>query len=127
MFPVAGQLKEYSSWDERPAHPVTGIPADYFWERPDGKREPRWNDAYPKSADPGKCWYSVPEVAQMLGKHPATIRLWLASGALKGYRPGIFGASKPRWMISGADVEAFVRGQTAVAPVPARVTAGGGR
>jgi excisionase family DNA binding protein len=123
-LPSLGVFRDYASHEVRPVHPVTGVAADYYYEDPEGKRHPRWRpgNARPKSADPNKCWYSVTEVAQLLGRHPVTVRGWIKSGALEGHRPRI-GDKQAQWLISGAAVEKFVRGQTVVAPLPARITA----
>jgi excisionase family DNA binding protein len=32
-------------------------------------------------------WYTVKEVAELLGKHEKTVRTWLKEGKLKCYRP----------------------------------------
>lgn len=120
-----GQLRPYKDGEKRHVHPVTGVLADYCRELPSGELEPRWNCAYPKHMNPKLCWYSVDEVAQQLGKSTRTVRIWLRSGALKGRKPHVGGTRNPvargHWMINGAAVEEFLRGQTEVAPLPERL------
>jgi excisionase family DNA binding protein len=47
-------------------------------------------------------------VAARIQAHPVTVRRWLESGRLKGYRPG---GTKLGWRVPESEVERFLRGE----------------
>jgi len=51
---------------------------------------------------------TVGEAAARLRANPETIRVWLRTGKLKGYRPG---GDKIGWRIPAAEVERVLRGE----------------
>jgi hypothetical protein len=120
-------MSEYSGWEDRPRHPVTGAPADYFFEVTrvsDGRYEtlrlPRWRDPFLKNPNPALCWYSVKEVAKLVGKDVQWVR--------KACREQRLPASKPvgskDWFIRGDELLSFMSGQTKLAPIPEPVSEG---
>jgi excisionase family DNA binding protein len=50
--------------------------------------------------------FTVAEVAARLRTSEATVRTWLRSGKLGGYRPG---GDKIGWRISESDLDRFIR------------------
>jgi excisionase family DNA binding protein len=48
---------------------------------------------------------TVRQVARRLGMHEETVRLWLGSGRLRGFRPG---GDRIGWRIAASDLEAFI-------------------
>lgn len=121
---LGGMLRPFEKFEDIPVHPITGRKADYCWERPDGVREPRWRESFPKCEDPAKTWYSIREVSKLLGRHPNTIRLAIKHGDLVAHRPRSTGPGVRPWMISGQAVEDFVRGSPEPTPIPDLVTEG---
>jgi excisionase family DNA binding protein len=106
----------YGSHEVRPAHPVTGLLADYCAEFPDGRIEPRWSRAKGRSKLPplGERWYSVTEACQVVGGSRKWLQQAIASGRLHASRPGPRG----KWRIRGSDLMAFLDGQSRVANLP---------
>jgi excisionase family DNA binding protein len=49
---------------------------------------------------------NVPEVAARLGVKDATVREWLKTGRLKGFR---LGGARLGWKVRESDVDAFIR------------------
>lgn len=125
----AAVSSEYDSWEDRPTHPVTGVPADYFWEvqepQPDGTyqtvRYPRWRDPFTKDADPARCWYSVKEVAKLTGRDVQWVRKVCRQGRLRAHKP----KGTNDWFIRGSDLIGFIENRGDVAPLPEPVTVGG--
>lgn len=110
-----GRVGEYGKWEERPPHPVTGVPADYFYELNDGTRLPRWRDPFVKGgATPDKCWYRAEEIAKLTGKSLHWVRRVCREGRLQATKP--LGAKE--WFIRGDRLLAFIEGQGDVAPLP---------
>ncbi|HLZ73350.1 MAG TPA: helix-turn-helix domain-containing protein [Dehalococcoidia bacterium] len=52
---------------------------------------------------------TVKEVAERLGTHPETVRRWLQSGRLRGYRPG---GDKLGWRVRREDLEQYIAVRT---------------
>ncbi len=52
---------------------------------------------------------TVKEVAERLGTHQETVRRWLQSGRLRGYRPG---GDKLGWRVRRDDLEAYIAQRT---------------
>jgi excisionase family DNA binding protein len=106
-------MGEYSKWEDRPRHPVTGIPADYYFERYEPSiggyvREPRWRNPFHKGPKLSEVWYSVTEVIEATGVHRNTVERWIRRGELKAAKAG------KMWFIRGDDFLAFMNGQSAV-------------
>ena len=51
---------------------------------------------------------TVREVAARVRAHEVTVRRWLETGRLKGYRPG---GRKLGWRVPSSEVERFLRGE----------------
>lgn len=112
------EVSTYSSWEERPRHPVTGALADYYYETITGKRKPCWRDPWVKNPDPAMCWYRVNEVAKMIGRTVIWVRSAIkrgpANGGLKATRTHGLG----HYFIRGSDLLHFLEGTSKVAPMP---------
>jgi len=50
----------------------------------------------------------VPDVARRLEVHEQTVRIWLRSGHLKGFRPG---GDKAGWRIPESEIRRLVEGE----------------
>ena len=48
---------------------------------------------------------TVPEVAQRLRLSEDTVRIWLRSGRLRGFRPG---GTKAGWRVRASDMKRFI-------------------
>lgn len=100
----------YEPWDERPLHPITGVPADYYWQTNDGQRHPRWRNPFLRGPSLDRTWYSVAEISEMTGVHRATVTRWLTTGKLQGNRVMHDGASP--WFVRGDHFMAFMGSQS---------------
>lgn len=104
-------------------HPVTGEPPDYhFIIGGPYEPRPRWKNPYKGLPNPKDWWYSIAEVAKMIGRHPTTVREYVRQGLLQAYKPTR--TKGGHWYIRGTAVDAFIRSQGSVAPLPAEASGG---
>ena len=123
-------LRYYSSWEKRPPHPVTGLPANAYWEDDDGNQHPRWPTKHTKVAKlltskPALVWYSTSEAARVIGRHREVVLRYIRNGQLKATRGAgsHHAGTKTHWFINGADLLSFIRGQSRIVPAPAELDA----
>lgn len=107
------QTRPYCNGEKRPAHPVTGLLADYCAELVDGTLEPRWNREHTKLGPISERWYSPAEVADLVGRPVSWVYAHLQRGSLGAKPKGSF-----RWLIRGDRLMAFLDGRTDVGPLP---------
>lgn len=112
----------FESWEDRPAHPLTGERAHYLWRKEvvvDGKvvitLTPKWRRGHLKRPDLRLSWFSPPEVGAMLGRTGRRIRQLCEEGKLQATY------WNRRWYILGSSLPEFVKGQMAIAPLPAEM------
>jgi excisionase family DNA binding protein len=64
-------------------------------------------------------WLSPPQVAKQLGIDAAKVIRWIRAGELRAIDVAARRGGRPRWRISTADLEAFLRFRQSPAPVAA--------
>lgn len=96
-----GFVRLYESFEQRPTHPLTGAPADYYWEHRDGTRTPHWRKGHLQNNDPALSWFSLPEVAKLLGKSRRRILQLVKSNDIPARKIGTADGKRGTYYVSG--------------------------
>jgi len=110
---------KYERLDERPIHPVTGLPADGFSLERDAEgknvRRPYWRSIKRATLLGGELkvedtFFSTGEAARLVGKTRQCIAKWIETRGLKATRgPAPWnGGRQTVWYIRGSDLYEFL-------------------
>lgn len=69
---------------------------------------------------PTTAWKNPPEIAQELGIDVGKVLRWIRDGQLKAVNVAASLKGRPRWRISTAELDAFLRAREAPAPAARR-------
>jgi len=107
-------------WNERPLHPITGLPCDGFWEWSTGRKMPYWKASHWKRAKDKLDWiYTTPEIARALNVSVWCVGNWCRQGKFPGaIHIGAENGRGARWRIPGRSFKAFLERYTKVVQIP---------